>query len=122
MCCQTLIEEQEKRISDSEELFENADSEAIASYEKIKAEWSVTKINVLSEETKYRTLMEDLLGFIEKEKDIWEWIRTAEEVVVSVENIEQCENVEQLFDQFEVCFIYRLHFVINEQYDRCVIH
>ena len=100
------IEELERRLNDGMNLVQSDDGPNNELYEQKKAKWVSVKENVLSEDEKYESLMGHLVGFTESERDVSGWLKKAEEVVASVENIEDGENVEQLFETLEVIINY----------------
>ena len=80
----------------------NTQKEDGKNYEHIETQWQSAKETLLGEETTYKGLKEDLMGYIEKEGDLNGWLRKAEDVCREMEDIERVENAEEVFETFTV--------------------
>ena len=71
-------------------------------YDRTKTKWQKVKEELVNEEIRYTKLKEDLVGFIQKERDLNEWIREAEDVCEQLKSVEEDGNPEEILKTFEV--------------------
>lgn len=71
-------------------------------YEQTRKKWQTIKGQILEEEAKYTNLKEHFISYIEKEKELMVYMRTADDICRRTEDMEQDGNAEEIFKAFEV--------------------